>query len=278
VNLKVHYLFLLWLVALSTLGQLLYAFVLLISVVFHELGHILVAANLGIRTTEVELMPFGGVARFNRILGSDPAREAAVSLAGPTNSLVLLMVGLLFSRYGWGITLMEANVLLLFVNMLPVLPLDGGRILRSHLIQSEGLQRGSALLLKRTVYGAYLLLCLSIIAAASGVFSPNAVVLALFVVYSARQERKMLPYMVMNHVSSMPGVLREKKLLPVRTLAVYSDTPLKAALDKLVPDHYHIFVVIGSDRHERLVTEDMFLSALTGDRYDKTFGEITKYP
>ncbi|MBS3949097.1 MAG: M50 family metallopeptidase, partial [Peptococcaceae bacterium] len=88
VNLKVHYLFLLWMIVAATLGEFYSALIIVFSVIFHELGHVLAAVNLGVEVREVELMPFGGVARVNRLLGSDPATETAIALAGPANSLV----------------------------------------------------------------------------------------------------------------------------------------------------------------------------------------------
>ena len=221
VNLKVHYLFLLWLVVLGTFGQLQYAVILLLSVIFHELGHILTAANMGVDVAEVELLPFGGVAQFNSMLGSDPGKEAAIALAGPANSLVLLVVGLMCSDYPWGMMLMESNVLLLLVNLLPVLPLDGGRVLRSFLVRREGVRTGSQKLLKSTALGAVILLILCGVLAYFQVFSVNAVILACFVLYSARQERRMLPYVAINHSSPSPKTTQSKKSAMGSTLKAH---------------------------------------------------------
>lgn len=274
VNLKVHYLFLIWLVVLGTFGQLPYAMILFASVIFHELGHILAAANVGISVAEVELMPFGGVAQFNKMMGSDPGKEAAIALAGPANSLVLLVLGLLFSHYPWGMMLMESNVLLLLVNLLPVLPLDGGRVLRSFLVRREGVRAGSKHLLRCTVYGAVVLLALCGVLAYLKVFSINAVILACFVLYSARQERRMLPYMAMNHFSHLSGSLTRTTVMPVRVLAVQEATPLKTALESLIPDHYHVFMIIDPAGRQRTVTEEIFLNTLSSNGYEKTFGDV----
>lgn len=108
------------------------------SVVVHELGHALVARLYGVRTNEIRLWFLGGVAQFQEM----PTRrgaEALVALAGPVTSgllAVLLWFALPLVQASPGATVVVAylaitNVGLALFNLLPALPLDGGRVLRS---------------------------------------------------------------------------------------------------------------------------------------------------
>jgi Zn-dependent protease/CBS domain-containing protein len=114
------------------------------SLLAHELGHALVARREGMEIEGITLWLFGGVAKFRGMFPSAGA-ELRIALAGPLVSLVL---GVLFVLLAWGNGLPAEvdgvaawlgyiNLLLLGFNLLPALPLDGGRVLRALLWQGK---------------------------------------------------------------------------------------------------------------------------------------------
>lgn len=115
------------------------------SLVLHELGHALVAKREGMTIEGITLWVFGGVARFSGMFPSAGA-ELRIAIAGPIVSLVLgsafVAVGALAplpaAIDGVVTWLGRINLVLLAFNMLPALPLDGGRVLRSSLWYSTG--------------------------------------------------------------------------------------------------------------------------------------------
>lgn len=103
-------------------------FVLLLFV--HEMGHVLQLRREGIPATAPFFIPFLGAVVGMKRLPDDAAAEARVGLAGP----ILGSVGILVPLALWGLTGDELFQALAFVgcvlnlfNLLPVLPLDGGR-------------------------------------------------------------------------------------------------------------------------------------------------------
>ena len=107
------------------------------GVVVHELGHVLVARRYGVQAEEITLWFLGGVAQF-RDLPRGRGAEAVVALAGPLTSLLLALLassllGVVERPFGRFLLsyLAIANGGLGLFNLLPALPLDGGRILRS---------------------------------------------------------------------------------------------------------------------------------------------------
>lgn len=118
---------------------LLAALGLFLSVLIHELGHALTARAYGVQTREITLWLLGGVAQLEQIPRTRGA-EAIIAVAGPIVSVLLsglfgLMRGLVPSSAAEGQFLLGylalINLSLAIFNLLPALPLDGGRILRS---------------------------------------------------------------------------------------------------------------------------------------------------
>lgn len=115
------------------------AFVVLLylSVLVHELAHSVVARGYGLPVRRILLYPLGGISEIEREAPT-PGREFAVAAAGPALSLVLGAIGWgIAQAVPYGVTglvireLMYANFIVGFFNLLPGLPLDGGRMLRA---------------------------------------------------------------------------------------------------------------------------------------------------
>ncbi len=126
---------------------------LFLCVVLHELGHSLVAQRLGVGVKEIVLLPIGGVARLTGD-PKNPLHELAIAVAGPLVNVLLavLTFGVALAAFGPGAVLSEAfrdfhqlgpsfaallsglivaNLVLAVFNMIPALPMDGGRVARA---------------------------------------------------------------------------------------------------------------------------------------------------
>lgn len=141
IRLKIHPLFFLLLVAAGLTGQIFNLSLVFISVLIHEIAHMLTAFGFGYRAAVIELFPFGGVAKLDYALFNDPIIEGVTALAGPLQSMILALLSSLFHRVMGGSELgqkmCQVNLGLAFFNLLPLFPLDGGRILR--VLVSQGL-------------------------------------------------------------------------------------------------------------------------------------------
>ncbi len=158
-----------------------YISILFACVVLHEYGHAMMARYYGIKTRDIILSPIGGIARLEEI-PEVPIKELLIAIAGPAVNLVISsVIGVIFliSRQSLlpdvnaitelynlqGLVLLTfwMNIVLFVFNLIPALPMDGGRILRALL--SMRLDRllatriamyiGKAIAIGLVVYGVY---------------------------------------------------------------------------------------------------------------------------
>jgi Zn-dependent protease/CBS domain-containing protein len=114
------------------------------SLLLHELGHAWEARREGMEIDGITLWLFGGVSQFKSRFPSAGA-EFRIAIAGPLVSLVLGVVFVLIALAGLpsavdGVAawLGYINLTLLVFNLIPALPLDGGRVLRAALWRRTG--------------------------------------------------------------------------------------------------------------------------------------------
>lgn len=137
------------------------AILLGLSVLVHELGHCLAARALGVRVTRVRIYLVGGMSELSTLPAS-PRDEAVIAAAGPAASAVLAAIfGLLIGSVPDGtlawllvVLLALSNAVVAAFNLLPALPLDGGRVLRAGVWRLTGGRRTGTL---AGVVGGYLI-------------------------------------------------------------------------------------------------------------------------
>ena len=128
--------FILLLAAAFAYGRLWQALMLFAIVMWHEAFHILTAKAYRLQITDVELLPFGGVTRMDAMLQLNPEIEWAVAAVGPLSNGLLIFFAYALLPYfefeqAWFEFFVQANIGMALFNLIPALPLDGGRVLRS---------------------------------------------------------------------------------------------------------------------------------------------------
>lgn len=112
-----------------------YELILLLFIIFiHEMGHAVAAAFFSWRIKKIALLPFGGVAEMDEH-GNRPIREEAIVIvAGPLQHLWLIGGAFILHEMSWlssdfYLLFVKYNLMILVFNLLPIWPLDGGKLL-----------------------------------------------------------------------------------------------------------------------------------------------------
>jgi len=132
----------------GALWLLFFVLAILLCVLLHELGHAAAARHFSVRVHDIVLLPIGGAARLSRV-PRHARHEALIALAGPAVNLLVALVLLpalfQFPQHEWYpwlgnftpqafvVCLALFNALVCAFNLLPIFPLDGGRVLRATL-------------------------------------------------------------------------------------------------------------------------------------------------
>lgn len=266
-RLRIHPLFLA-VVALAIYGRFLGTVaVLFLVVLLHELGHVVAAGSLGYETEYVELLPFGGVAKLaGGNMGWNPRHETLIALCGPLVNLLLTIASiawrLLFpERSLWTHAFVEINLTMLFFNLLPGLPLDGGRIARAGLSLSRGYERATRLVLTMSFSIAAILVVMGAGALWLGYPDTGLLALGVFLLVAAYSLRRHSRYDTLRFLDAKR---RERVLqpLPVRILATPGGVSVGAVAAEFAPGAYHLVYVSrgkGSGRTDMEVVEESAL-------------------
>lgn len=266
VNLRVHYLFLLPLLAWSVTGYLIPGLLTFLSVLVHEMGHLVTAKHMGLTPKEILLLPFGGVARLEEDIGLDPEQEMRVALAGPWTSL--LMVGgaavlRVFFPSQHLDYLLQANTVLALFNLLPALPLDGGRVYRAYLVAEQGWRAGTIRAVRASRFCSWLCFFLGIALMLVHSLSLNLLLIAGFLYFSSRRILEQSTYQLMAYLSNKQREIAREGVMSTAVLAVAYDCQGKDVLHYLVPKKYHFFYVLNNNGQVLgIVSEERLLQAV----------------
>lgn len=127
-------------------------------IALHELGHSVVAQQLGVQVKSITLLPIGGVAALRNI-PENPWHEIAITVAGPMVNAAIACALIPFTGvpshwliltmprdlHGFLLCLAQANITLFLFNFIPAFPMDGGRLLRAMLALALPYRRATSI-------------------------------------------------------------------------------------------------------------------------------------
>ena len=275
---RVHPLFFLML-AMSVNGVGGYATLLwMISLTGHEAMHILSAYALRVRVMELDLMPFGGAARLENIWGLRFGQLTLVALAGPLFNAASIVFTFALWKNGqlsdaacaqW----IRPNATLLLFNLLPALPLDGGRVVYGLL----GRRIGQAQAIRIGVMAGRVLAILLVILCALGTYllgklNITLLVSAAFLFSAGARETIAASSGAIMSLTNRAIELATESVLPIRWLAAAQDTSIQSAIARFKPRHLHRIAVYDQNmRLSGIIEEQSLLQAALSNAHQPLY-------
>jgi stage IV sporulation protein FB len=258
VRIKLNVFFILFLFASYFAGWLKQSLILFASVILHEFGHVLAAKKLKICVYEVELMPYGGVARMEELSKFGGAAEAAVSAAGPAVSLVLALVFSFFRGFSSELDLVfRCNLIIFGFNLLPIIPLDGGKIVRNLLVYFMGYSQATRILASAGKAAAFLLLGYNIYMLALGGRSTAFIITGIFIYIGALKEEKYSLYYYLFTGNDIKRMLITQGKIKKRFIKAQEKTRIRLVVNRFSPVTFcYVQVVDASGETTRILNED----------------------
>ena len=261
--------------ALAGLGFVLALFA---CVLLHELGHALMARRFGIRTSDITLLPIGGIARLER-MPEKPMQEFWVALAGPATNLAI--AGLIFLWLSipngfiaqTSFTLMSGsiaqrligfNLILAVFNLLPAFPMDGGRILRAALSLRLGRRRATAFAAN---LGQFLAIGLGLL---GFFYNPFLVFIAIFVYLGAQAEAGLV------EMQSALGGLRVRDAMMTRFRTLSPSDSIAAVVEEFLSGAQEDFPVVKEGRVVGMLRRNDLVKALANEHRDLEVGDAMR--
>ena len=241
-------------------GKLETLFITYLIMFIHELAHLAAALAIGLKPSHIVFYPFGVNLKLKNKIVCSLADEVILYMAGPlANIMMAVTAKLLFREFFWFEDFYFKNIILCILNLLPILPLDGGVILKKVLASRVGYNKS-----------VFVMRCISVIMIFSGM-------MCLYKFQMLRYNFSMYFFLVFlagnlftakekYNVDILRGIIfSDKKIKQRKTkvLVAQKHENLREILKDFTNTHYNILCIIGENGEiEKILSEREVINQL----------------
>lgn len=224
-------------------------------VICHELAHLLTARAYGFKVVGLELFPFGGAAYCDDLFEGRKLEESVMALAGPAFNIALLFGAQALRWQGvWTGELADdfvrLNLWLAAFNLLPVLPLDGGRVFRALLAESFGFVRTTKFLAWTGKWLGVVFALYGVLLWGQGKFLEGPLTfvgLGIFFWLAGSKEISSAHIIFLRQLTRKKEDVLKRGLMRCAWVTVHKDTPLVRIVEGFTADRYAMISLADED-------------------------------
>ena len=162
----------------------------MLIIIFHELGHLSMGVLFNWKVDKIYIYPLGGLTKFNDLINRPLIEELLVTIMGPIFQIIITCF---LKKYDQNIVLFS-NTLLVF-NLLPIVPLDGGKLLNILLYSFSPIKKSIDIAIKIS-YFFYILLFINILNTKSMFF----IFIFFLLIFKIHEESKRKKYYLDKYI------------------------------------------------------------------------------
>ncbi len=216
-------------------------FVCFLFVFLHEMTHYYISVFLKYEVEKMELNVWGGVLQLKNYV-IKPSHEMLILISGPLLNITIALILNILPEYTQNSLIKEAilvNAVLGIFNLLPVTPLDGGKIIRLYLTYFLGYGKSIKITLLFSKIFSLFLFILGIYLTQYDILNMVICLVAVNVYISSKKESQFVLYKIIRY---MDIIDRQKS--PNKIVVCKINNKIKYALDTLTPAKKRIFTIV----------------------------------
>ena len=240
--------------------------VIYILLVVHELAHAVAAMAFNVRVHELELLPFGASVKMDNIFEGHPVKEAVIAAIGPITSLMCAITACALRTYFPYFISAELELaeqyayLIVYFNLLPVLPLDGGRILRAIISRRCDFSRATSITSIAGAVAGGLMFAWGIVSVFIKKPDMLSALLGLFLIFSALDQYKYGKFELAKCLLNRQKTQHKCDSLYIKELAIREDMKITRIIKLLKDDDkYYVFKVLDKNMQVKGDFDEQFL-------------------
>ncbi len=225
-----------------------YVLISYVSLSLHEIFHLLYAVKMKITVKRIVILPFGINIKITEKLSS--VNEVFLCASGPFGSgiitsffLYLKYKGISFSYIDY-IILSNASICL--INIIPIYPLDGGRILRCILESKIGYYKAVTMSVCISEIFTFIICVFIFVSVLFSQFNVSIMVLCCFLIFSVSKEKTQVSISFSQLLLHSKEKMKKIQKLPIKEIAVVKDTKIKDVFSELSEKFYIMITLVDS--------------------------------
>lgn len=251
------------------------------AALMHEAAHILTAAALGEKTKVLKILAVGLNAEIEDRVCSGAGRIIIYCIGPLVNGLIaagLTLVGTYYLHMTDNMRFfILINLYLAIFNMIPILPLDGGKVLREILWDRMGIYSAHAYVKKISVALAVITVLLGIAQLFFVPYNFSLLAIGLYIFFTLKSREGEVGFMNIKNVIYRRDRLMKKGIYPARDLVVMKWMNLNELIKNMDFDRFHIIYVLDEElKISATFTEKEVMDGILNNSSDITFEDLIK--
>lgn len=250
IQIKISYLIFFILIASMFFNWFSHILVLIIIILLHELAHCYVCIHYGTDVSEIKIFIFGGTLKPQEYIEENPKQEIAVASAGPALNFILFIITLLII-HKFDIKMnpttqlfLTANITIGLFNLIPILPLDGGRIARGIIGQYLGIGKATYIIVKLGYCVCILLFLIGIYGALVRSIEYIFIsFLSIYIFFSNKKEKERIDLISAKNLILGKKPLFSGKIMDVKHIIAMEFVSIKDIFDEFTSKQYCIITI-----------------------------------